>query len=574
MEIKKERDLKEEQLKFASSATEKKGKVFCHKNGETVHHVVGIYDCSIPQYEKDNSSKELLESGVKPSKAVGIQTDAVGESDISMSKNDFLFVQHHRNTLLDIWNSCNGKKFGRDLALKLFSTCEVDLQVLFGHLNMRYPLKTKVDTSRMGTEPLMGLPESVVAAKVSHLYLILTKIGNEMVRFEDLLEALIDLCGLNNEAIVYRSLRVLHAVLKYAFSMKRNVSSRDNVVVTSSEHAVSDKFGHRFSDNESMTYAGTKILQPGNLACGENLSNARVNSFTLGPALSVSGVDWSSLFEMMQKITVKHLEEHIRLEAVSIMNIIVISCNAYSEREKFASVLFFQSMVQLLRNEAGLAVRKQVVKLLYQLLNCPKVTAILFSGYQGQEDAATESDANISSTIQEFGVIMEGLVDCIACSDNSANELKLRRSAITLVAFLASLGKMGYAIILNDRHPGRNNILACILQSLMSDVDSDALDSSPSFDVFRERTLLMREILIFLNRVVSHPQYSIPVLQALRSSRDVASLTVNIANRLSQKRKCLFQGDTITKQIREFEITELARVFKRRVFTFMGDGIP
>lgn len=83
----------------------------------------------------------------------------------------------------------------------------------------------------------------------------------------------------------------------------------------------------------------------------------------------------------------------------------------------------------------------------------------------------------------------------------------------------------------------------------------------------------MREILIFLNRVVSHPQYSIPVLQALTSGRDVASLTVNIANRLSKKRKCLYLDDTITKQIRELEITDLARVFKRRVFAFMGDTI-
>lgn len=106
------------------------------------------------------------------------------------------------------------------------------------------------------------------------------------------------------------------------------------VVGPSSEHTVSNKFGYQFSDNESLFYAGTKMLQPGNLPRGENLSNARVNSFTLGPELSVSGVDWSSLFEMMCKITMKHLEEHIRVEAVSIMNIIVISCNAYSEREK------------------------------------------------------------------------------------------------------------------------------------------------------------------------------------------------------------------------------------------------
>lgn len=114
--------------------------------------------------------------GVSASNEVGIQTDTVGESDVSRTKNDLLFVQQHQNKLLDIWNSSNGKKFGRELVLKLFSACEVDLQVLFGHLNTRNPLKTKVDTKRMANEPLVGLPESAVAAKVSHLYLILTKV--------------------------------------------------------------------------------------------------------------------------------------------------------------------------------------------------------------------------------------------------------------------------------------------------------------------------------------------------------------------------------------------------------------
>lgn len=68
-------------------------------------------------------------------------------------------------------------------------------------------------------------------------------------------------------------------------------------------------------------------------------------------------------------------------------------------------------------------------------------------------------------------------------------ELKLRRSAITLIAFLASLGTTGFALMLNPILPERNSILACILQSLVSDVDFDALDSAPSSDVYRERYL-------------------------------------------------------------------------------------
>lgn len=87
------------------------------------------------------------------------------------------------------------------------------------------------------------------------------------------------------------------------------------------------------------------------------------------------------------------------------------------------------------------------------------------------------------------------------------------------------------------------------------------------------RTLLIRETLILLNRLVSNPQYSTSVLRVLTNSRDVASLTIDIASRLSRKGKWLWQSDTMTRQIRESEIVDLARVFRKRVFTFLGDNI-
>lgn len=63
----------------------------------------------------------------------------------------------------------------------------------------------------------------------------------------------------------------------------------------------------------------------------------------------------------------------------------------------------------------------------------------------------------------------------------------LRRSAITVLAFIASLGKAGLGIMLNHRLPKKTNILASILESLISDVELEALDSAQSFEVFRER---------------------------------------------------------------------------------------
>lgn len=111
--------------------------------------------------------------------------------------------------------------------------------------------------------------------------------------------------------------------------------TRDNVVIVGplSQNTLSDKCEDQSFDKESLFFAHTKMkLEQGNLQREMNLS--RTNLFTPGPAFTVSGVNWSSLFDMMCKITSTSLEKHIRLEAVSIMNIIARSCNAYSEREK------------------------------------------------------------------------------------------------------------------------------------------------------------------------------------------------------------------------------------------------
>lgn len=43
--------------------------------------------------------------------------------------------------------------------------------------------------------------------------------------------------------------------------------------------------------------------------------------------------NWHSLFELMNEIACRRTEENVKLEAVSIMNIIVMRTNAYTERE-------------------------------------------------------------------------------------------------------------------------------------------------------------------------------------------------------------------------------------------------
>ena len=82
---------------------------------------------------------------------------------------------------------------------------------------------------------------------------------------------------------------------------------------------------------------------------------------------------------------------------------------------------------------------------------------------------------------------------------------------------------------------------------------------------------MIREVLILLNRLVSNPVHSATVLRLLTNSRDMVSLTVDVANRLSRKEQKLRQSDSITKQMRESEIVDLGRIFKRRISTYLGE---
>ncbi|XP_027362086.1 uncharacterized protein LOC113869806 [Abrus precatorius] len=112
-----------------------------------------------------------------------------------------------------------------------------------------------------------------------------------------------------------------------------------------------------------------------------------------------------------------------------------------------------------------------------------------------------------------------------------------------------------------------------ILQLLVSEMDLEAGANEELPEIFRERTFLIREILILLNRLVSSPSYSATVLRSLTNTRDMAGLTIDVASRLSRKGKKNEEQDNMAKHIREIEIVDLALLFKKRVFTYLGDGL-
>lgn len=283
-------------------------------------------------------------------------------------------------------------------------------------------------------------------------------------------------------------------------------------------------------------------------------------------------VDWLHLFTSMCQIVVKLTEERARIEAVSIMNIILLRTDPYSGRAKFGGSLVFEAVALLLRKEVGIFCRKEAVHLLYLLFNCPNILATFCSSCkEDNSDAKSPTHGAISLPCQESRAVLEGLADCLIRTEHGVKELNLRRNAIIVLSFLASSGKCGFETFLFYKLSERPNFLGLVLQVLVSEIDAEALESSPAPEISTERTLLIREALILLNRL-ANPAYSATVWQVIRSCRDMVSLAIDIATRLSKKSRRLLKSDRTIRQMREHEVVDLACLFKKRVFTFLGES--
>ncbi|KAK1435948.1 hypothetical protein QVD17_01721 [Tagetes erecta] len=555
LELKKDREKNDKHLKLISENRSKDVETLCTKKSN-LKNKDSIEDPSITLPGT---------KGIISSKAVGVQTDENAIStDLTIKKN--LSVSRK---LAGIWKSQNDQSASTNLVSKLFVACEADLQFLFGFLGLNIP--SKKTTTKMAPNHCIQSDE---AAKVSHLYLTLTKSSYDTGKLGDLLEALVDLCSLQNTMIVHRSLCVLHVVLKHILIMENKSCRRDNVIISdpSTVNRSSEKhpeMGHLWCE---VTNEASNSHNPASDKKIQNKDNSRNES---QPLISCS--KWFSLFQTLHQVVTRQHEEVIIVEAVSIMNILLLRTDAYTEREMYGEAAFFQSISQLLRKEAGIVVQKQAVHLLYLLLNCPKLMLMFCSSSKEEGTSAEVSNTNASNghVFQGLGSILDGLADCLACHGKGAPTslvLKLQRNTIILLAFLASSGRSGFEILLGRNLSRRTNFLYLILQVLASEIDVDTSECIQPPEDFRERTLLLREALILLNRLASNPQYSTPVLHILTSRRDMAILTIDIASRLSKKNKWLWQSDTMTRQMRESEIVDLARIFKKRVFAFLGDA--
>ncbi|KAK8266307.1 hypothetical protein V6Z12_D12G237200 [Gossypium hirsutum] len=545
-ELKKERN-KEDQLKFPNSNNEAKVanandiSLNDREHGIPVaaHHGVVL---EFPNRKSFND--QIGQRTVKSScQASGIQTNFSACLDLS-------------EKLEGIWGLPSEQKFGRNLISKLFAVCSADIDVLFGFIKMSSPSKT-VEPPAVKSSDDMSLQTSIhpflspEAAKISRFYSALTKTSSGMLQLQALFESLFDLCTVENCTLLRENFLAEHL---------------------HSGSSIDDIFGYETRDWVRIGMDGTYTSwMPTGVTPSEAKYICGKGRWDTSSASLFSHVNWIFLFEFMHLIVMNGSEECVRLEAVSIMNVILMRSDAYTERERFGLSEVFESISQLLKMEAGLLVQKEAVHSLYLLLNCPKLVVTFCSACTTEASADAANGAENTAATERFTMILEGLADCIACSGNSLQALELRKSAITLLAFVASSGKSGFEILVNNKLSREANFLTLIMQLLASEINLEASVNTDSDETFRTRTLLIREVLILLNRLVSNPIHSATVLRLLTNSRDMVSLTVAIANRLSRKEQIQRLSESITKQMRESEIVDLGRMFKRRVSTYLGE---
>ncbi|KAJ8499036.1 hypothetical protein OPV22_009588 [Ensete ventricosum] len=276
-----------------------------------------------------------------------------------------------------------------------------------------------------------------------------------------------------------------------------------------------------------------------------------------------------SIFKCMQLVAMKNTKEAVRIEALGVMILIMMESNPSTERDKFGLMTLLEVLPKLLQKEAGPHVQKHALHLLFLLLNCPKMLLLFSNG--GKEIDEHEETVDQSVALEDaVNLILEGLSKCLSPAGTDDLELKLHKQAIILLAYVASCGKSGFEILLKSVGPRGVNFLQIIIQVLASELDVEIAGCALARTLCKERTSLFREALILLNRLASHPIYSKATMEALTSSNPIASLTIDVVSRLPHRSRSFFKYDDAKKSQIEAETTDLAQLFRTRVFAYVG----
>jgi len=113
-------------------------------------------------------------------KAIGVQTEGASDPAQVILHDDPLACHALSEKLLAIWGSPGDQKHGRNLISKLLVTCQTDFHVLFGFMSMNISKLTMDSLADGSSDVALKFHKhsfhTSEAAKVSHLYSILTKV--------------------------------------------------------------------------------------------------------------------------------------------------------------------------------------------------------------------------------------------------------------------------------------------------------------------------------------------------------------------------------------------------------------
>ncbi|KAJ8499037.1 hypothetical protein OPV22_009589 [Ensete ventricosum] len=183
--------------------------------------------CTGVNIQKSCFSKKAAQS--KGCRTIGTQTEICqdwGHTSLVDSTE-----YHISSKLLNIWDFPNSIMTRKIMISRLLVSCTADFCVLFRCMSMTSHTDLDCHADKNFSHHMILHDDaqselSVDASKVSRLYAILTKMHNGVSELHDFLEALLELCTLENVIVVHRSLHILHIFLQHLLSyQKRSIKS-------------------------------------------------------------------------------------------------------------------------------------------------------------------------------------------------------------------------------------------------------------------------------------------------------------------------------------------------------------
>ncbi|XP_037455986.1 protein SENSITIVE TO UV 2-like isoform X2 [Triticum dicoccoides] len=509
----------------------------CHTPANEALHARGSCWTSTKRISLEESGHpELERNKSKDIKTKGVQTDLPLNSGHLERKK--VLMNNISSNLCAIWGRPANSMLGRSLISKILASCSEEMLTLFQSARLPDKCETSTEAS------------SSMNNAVSEVYDIIVKMNSDTIPIRTLLEALLNLCVVGNAVVVGRALRILHSILQNLLTHGTRSNQRNNVSI---ETYVDNNMEMEGNNQE---HSSALLNMPDPEEAGLHIGNMLIPS-----------TFWTPFFTGVLQIALKYLEEGIRVDALSIMILIVRTSDSKGEREKFGFISIMESLHQLLQKENALLVKKHSVHLLFLLLNCPVMLKMLCSGGKdGSELMETVGCENEPQ--QAINSVLKDLSECLTCEATTSLELKLCRLVVNLLAYIASSGKLGYEVLLGSVTAHGASFLELTMEVLASKMECKVDFSTEVHELLNERYLLMREVLILLNRLASHAMFSKPTLEVLMGSKRCAGLTIDIANRLPQRSK--YPLRKLNPQMAN-DLADLAQKFRSRVYGFLEE---